>query len=191
MTFSKRALSSGIGLAAVISRLHVFPRAHDVITTKVTWSREISRLIYKRCASCHHEGGSAFSLTTYEQARPWAKAIKEEVMNAACRPGARSKASASFRDDQGLTQEQIELITDWVEGGAPEGDPALLPKDVPEFKPHCASGRSRKLIVDGIVTLKAHVTAERDPSGQCPGRQIPAGDRGAPRWQHRTALVAV
>ena len=54
--------------------------AHDVITTKVTWTREISRLMFKRCTSCHREGGSSFPLTTYQEARPWAKAIKEEAL---------------------------------------------------------------------------------------------------------------
>ena len=39
-------------------------------------------MMYKRCATCHREGGISrrFSLMTYEEARPWAKAIKEEVL---------------------------------------------------------------------------------------------------------------
>ena len=53
--------------------------AHDLITTKITWSREISRIFYRRCASCHYQGSEAFDLTTYEQARPWAEAIKQEI----------------------------------------------------------------------------------------------------------------
>ncbi len=63
-------------------------------STKLTWTRDISRIIYKRCASCHREGGSSFAFTTYEQARPWAKAIKDEVLIAACLPGTQLKASA-------------------------------------------------------------------------------------------------
>ena len=47
--------------------------AHEPITTKLTWTREISRVINKHCATCHHEGGRAMSLTTYEDARPWAE----------------------------------------------------------------------------------------------------------------------
>ena len=56
-------------------------RAHDVISTKLTWSREVSRIVYKRCISCHREGGSAFSLVKYDEARPWAKAIKQAVLS--------------------------------------------------------------------------------------------------------------
>lgn len=133
--------------------------AHDVISTKITWSREISRLVYKRCASCHHEGGSSFSLTTYEQARPWAKAIKEEVLERRMPPFGAVKGFGDLRDDQALTQEEIHLISDWVEGGAPEGDPALLPKD-PHFDAPITKSAKRgaELLVDGNQTLAHAMT---------------------------------
>jgi hypothetical protein len=96
--------------------------AHDVITTKITWNREISRIVYNRCASCHRPGGSAFSLMTYNEARPWAKAIQEEVLERRMPPWGAVKGFGEFRDDPALTPEQIEVIADWVEGGAPEGE---------------------------------------------------------------------
>jgi hypothetical protein len=101
--------------------------AHDVITTKITFSKEISRLFLHRCATCHKEGGTAFSLATWEQARPWAKAIKEEVLERRMPPWQAVKGFGDFKDDRGLTQEELELISDWVEGGAPEGEPKFLP----------------------------------------------------------------
>ena len=55
-------------------------QAHDIITTPITFDREISRILYDRCNRCHHPGGAAFSLMTYSDARPWAVAIKEEVL---------------------------------------------------------------------------------------------------------------
>jgi hypothetical protein len=136
-------------------------RAHDVITTKVTFSREISRLFNKSCVSCHHEGGSSFSLTTYEQARPWAKAIKEEVLERRMPPWGAVKGFGSFKNDQGLTQEQIELVSDWVEGGAPEGDPALLPKiSKPTTKQTGLQSTRAELPVNGSVTLKQPAVLE-------------------------------
>jgi hypothetical protein len=120
-------------LAAAGLACAVFTPAHDVITTPITFSREISRLFYERCVSCHREGGTAFSLAHYEEARPWAKAIKEEVLERRMPPWGAVKGFGDFRNDQGLTQEQIEVIADWVEGGAPEGDPKLLPA-VPELR---------------------------------------------------------
>jgi hypothetical protein len=106
--------------------------AHDIITTKLTWTREISRIVYAHCGSCHRTGGMAFSLMSYEEARPWAKAIQEEVLERRMPPWGAVKGFGDFRNDQALTQEQIELIAGWVEGGAPQGDPKDLPPQ-PEF----------------------------------------------------------
>ena len=147
-------------VAVLITGACISVCAHDIITTKITYSREISRLVYKKCASCHREGGSAFSLTTYEQARPWAKAIKEEVLERRMPPWGAVKGFGSFRDDQGLTQEELEIFSGWVEGGAPEGDRALLPK-LSEMlpSPTVAPSVSKELIIDGRLTLKQTVSA--------------------------------
>src|SRR5438105_11797568 len=84
--------------------------AHDVITTKITFDREIARIVYARCASCHRPGGTAFSLMTYDDARPWAKAIQEEVLERRMPPWGAVKGFGDFRNDQALTPEQIEVI---------------------------------------------------------------------------------
>lgn len=106
--------------------------AHDIITTPITWDREISRIVFSRCASCHHDGGQAFSLMTYADARPWAVAIKEEVLERRMPPWGAVKGFADFRNDQALTPEQLELIINWVGGGVPEGEAKNLPPD-PKF----------------------------------------------------------
>jgi len=143
---------------------------HDVITTPITFSREISRLFYSRCVECHRLGGSAFSLVTYDEARPWAKAIEEEVLERRMPPWGAVKGFGDFRDDRGLTQEQLELIAEWVEGGAPGGDPKYLPK-LPEFKPPVASrAPTGDIPVDGAATLEkavsvAGVRAKSVPDG--------------------------
>src|SRR5690349_19413632 len=105
-------------LSAIIAVLAVFSNiveSHDIITTKITWDREISRIVYDRCASCHHDGGESFSLMTYAAARPWAVAIKEETLSRRMPPWGAVKGFGDFRNDQGLTSEQLELITAWVE----------------------------------------------------------------------------
>jgi hypothetical protein len=115
------------GLAAMFVVGAVSAGAHDVITTKITYSKEISRLFVHRCATCHQPGGSSFSLMTWAEARPWAKAIKEEVLERRMPPWNAVKGFGEFKNDRGLTQEELELISDWVEGGAPEGNPKYLP----------------------------------------------------------------
>jgi hypothetical protein len=109
-------------------------RAHEPITTKLTWTQEISRVVYKRCASCHHEGGAAFSLMTYDEARPWAKAMREEVLERRMPPWGAVEGVGAFRENPSLTALEIEYIVGWVEGGAPEGDAVYLPAK-PLFQP--------------------------------------------------------
>ena len=133
-------------------------QAHEVITTRITWSREISRLVYKNCISCHRDGGSSFSLVTYEEARPWAKAIKEEVLARRMPPWNAVKGFGEFRDEKGLSQEQIQLVADWVEGGAPEGDKILAPKPPRTFDAPAKRAPGLTLRVTGSARLRASTT---------------------------------
>jgi hypothetical protein len=160
-----RARSIIVGLVAIC----VATPAHDVITTPLTFSREISRLIDNRCAECHRPGGRAFSLLTYQDARPWAAAIKEEVLERRMPPWGAVKGFGEFRDDRGLTQEQVGLIADWVEGGAPEGDPKLRPS-VPKFHGAGRMRTAKPLAISGAYTLRSPTTL----IGIRPGK-LPAG----------------
>jgi hypothetical protein len=100
----------------------------------ITWNREISRIVYARCASCHRPDGSSFSLMTYAEAQPRANEIKEAVLSRRMPPWGAIKGFGDFRNDESLTPEQIELITKWVDGGIRRGNnPRLLPKP-PSFE---------------------------------------------------------
>ena len=96
----RRALTTALLLVA----LALSGRAHDLSSTP-TWNREISRIVYARCASCHHPGGSAFSLMTYSDAQPHAIAIKEAVLSRRMPPWGAVKGFGNFRNDQGLMQD--------------------------------------------------------------------------------------
>lgn len=100
---------------------------HDAPTTKLTWTREISRLVTQRCVGCHQPGGVApFSLRTYAEARPWAVAIKEEVLQRKMPPWPAAKGFGLFANDISMPQEEINRLAEWAEGGAPEGEAAYL-----------------------------------------------------------------
>jgi hypothetical protein len=132
--------------------------AHDVITTKITWNREISRIVLDRCVSCHRPGGSAFSLSTYQDARPWAKAIQEEVLERRMPPWGAVKGFGEFRDDPALTPEQMEVIADWVEGGAPEGEDKDLPKNPKPAKREAVPALRNPLVINGETQLNQSFT---------------------------------
>jgi len=65
-----------------------------------------------------------FPLVTYKDARPWVVAIREEVLQRNMPPWGAIKGFGDFRNDQGLTPEEFELIVRWSEGGVPEGEAA-------------------------------------------------------------------
>ncbi len=133
--------------------------AHDAITTKLTWTQEISRLVYRHCAGCHQEGGTAFSLTTYNDARPWAKAIRDEVLGRRMPPWGPVKGVDEFHGDPSLSLPEIDMFVAWVEGGAPEGDLALLPSRLPGPLPASPAVVARKkLEVFGELTLPGSVS---------------------------------
>jgi mono/diheme cytochrome c family protein len=99
-------------------------RGHDLITTRVTWNAEVKRIVQARCVSCHSSGGRApMALTTYKESRPWARAIKEEVLTRRMPKWHAMRGYGSFSNDPSLSSFEIALIAAWVDGGAPEGPP--------------------------------------------------------------------
>jgi hypothetical protein len=109
--------------------------------------------VYDRCASCHREGGTAFSLMTYQDAQPRAVAIRDSVLSRRMPPWGAVKGFGSFRNDQGLTQEQVELISDWVEGGLRKGNNPNVRPAPPKFDTEPEEPSAHRLAVSGTVTL--------------------------------------
>jgi hypothetical protein len=143
-----------LGCSAVLS----FP--HDPITTKITWTQEISRIVYKHCAGCHGPGGKAMSLMSYEGARPWAKAIRDEVSSRRMPPWGAVAGIGDFAGDPSLSTPEIDMLVAWVEGGAPEGDPVYLPHQIPTAAPeqNFAAHYEKLLNVTSSLTLQRAAT---------------------------------
>ena len=66
---------------------------------------------------------------TYEEARPWARSIKERVVTRQMPPWHLDKSVGiqSFQNDMSLSDAQIATIAKWVDSGAPQGDPKDMP----------------------------------------------------------------
>jgi hypothetical protein len=95
--------------------------SHNPITTTVQFDREIVALFQNKCLQCHSDGKMAMSLATYADARPWAVAIKEEVLARRMPPWPAEAGYGAFSNDVGLTTREMDFLLSWVEGGAPEG----------------------------------------------------------------------
>lgn len=106
----------------------------------VTFSNQIVRLFQGNCQTCHRPGQVApFSLMDYESARPWAQAIKQATHTRYMPPWKPVPGYGEFKGERRLSDAQIAQIAQWVDAGAPEGDPADLPEPL-AFDPDWALG---------------------------------------------------
>ncbi|MDQ2978984.1 MAG: ascorbate-dependent monooxygenase [Acidobacteriota bacterium] len=98
---------------------------------KITFTREISRLLQAHCQTCHHDGGIApFPLVTYSDALFHGSLIAVNTRNRIMPPWHVDSACTEFQDDPSLAPSEIQAFSDWVDSGAPEGDPGDLPPPV-------------------------------------------------------------
>ena len=94
------------------------------------FSKDVAPIFQEKCEACHRPDSIApMSLVTYQQARPWAKAIRERVILRNMPPWHIDKTVGiqHFANDRSLTDQQIDTIVRWVDGGALQGDPKDLP----------------------------------------------------------------
>jgi len=98
-----------------------------------TFSKDVAPILFKSCVECHRPTAMApMSLMSYEDARPWARAIKQKVAARQMPPWGADPTVAKYSNDVSLTQAQIDTITAWVDAGSVEGDRRDLPK-APQF----------------------------------------------------------
>jgi hypothetical protein len=113
----------------------VFVIAASAVSAETpTFSKDIAPILQNKCQQCHQPNSIApMSLITYEETRPWARSIKQRVASRQMPPWHidPSVGVQKFKNDMSLTQQQIDTIVSWVDGGAPQGDP----KDLPAPKP--------------------------------------------------------
>jgi len=110
-----------------IGRVH-----HQQATGNVTYSNQISRILQARCVICHRAGEIApFALTGYEEASGWAETIRDVINDQRMPPWHANPHYGKFSNDARLTDEEKQLIFEWIKNGTPEGDRSQLP---PKFQ---------------------------------------------------------
>lgn len=99
--------------------------------SEVTYTKQISRIFQKHCENCHRPGEiGPFALQSYDEAAGWAEMIDEVVRDQRMPPWHASPDYGHWANDSRLSDEEKRIIHEWVEAGAPKGDP----KDLPEPK---------------------------------------------------------
>lgn len=100
---------------------------------QVTFTKEIAPILFKNCVECHRPGEIApMSLMTYQETRPWAKSIRERVVDRSMPPWSADPKYGHWANDPRLSQKEIDNIVAWVNAGAPKGDDKDLPP-APKF----------------------------------------------------------
>jgi len=126
---STRGWSWGFALAVVFfaTPLAAQQRQGDA---GVTFTKDVAPILQRSCVTCHRTGQIApMSLRTYEEARPWARAIKTRVAARSMPPWHIDKTVGiqEFKSDLSLPDKDIATIVAWVDAGAPRGNPADMP----------------------------------------------------------------
>src|SRR5580658_8928440 len=97
---------------------------------QVTFTKDVAPLLQNRCQVCHRPDTFApMSLLTYDEARPWAKSIKQKVVAREMPPWYIDKhvGIRNFKNDVSLSDQEIATLVKWADSGAPKGDPADMP----------------------------------------------------------------
>ena len=112
----------------VLAALLALPSAAAAADAPVTFTKDVAPILYKSCVECHRPTMFApMSLMTFEDARPWARAIKQRVTARTMPPWGADPAHGTFKNDPRLADRDIETIARWVDAGAPKGEDADLP----------------------------------------------------------------
>ncbi len=89
-----------------------------------TFTKDVAPILYENCVACHRPNHLApMPLITYQDARPWARAVKSKVVAREMPPWGADSSVRAYKNDTSLSQDEIATIAAWVDGGAPEATP--------------------------------------------------------------------
>jgi len=120
-------------------RLKLFPYISALASTLAmpafaespTFTRDVLPILQEHCQTCHRpQQIGPMSLQTYEETRPWAKAIRTSVSTKIMPPFHANSPLGTFDNDTRITPEQIATVKKWVDAGAPRGNPADAPPPI-------------------------------------------------------------
>jgi len=115
-----------------------FPAVSEVTAQDApTFSEDVAPILFDNCVRCHQPDGiGPMPLMSYEQARTYARRIRQKVSDREMPPWHLDKTVGiqEYKNDISLSDQQIETIVRWVDAGAPQGDPSRTPPlpDLPD-----------------------------------------------------------
>jgi hypothetical protein len=158
-----------IAIAIVLSAgLTFISRSAASVGKTVTFNKDVAPILFKSCVECHRPGEAApFSVLSYKDARPWAKSIREQVVSRQMPPWHADPHVGSWANDRRLSQTEIDMIADWVDGGAQEGEAKDLPP-APQFVEGWRIGKP-----DMVLTMPNEFTLDASGPDEYQNFEIP------------------
>jgi mono/diheme cytochrome c family protein len=130
-----------------------------------TYAKDVAPILFRRCVECHRAGDPApMPLIAFKEVRPWAKAIREKVLERSMPPWLADAAYGHFSNDRRLSRKEIDTIVAWVDAGALPGEDRDLPP-TPKFEEGWTIGKP-----DVVVSLPDEVAVPAE--GVVPYRYI-------------------
>jgi len=120
----------GIVLALSLAATSLMGAPAETPTGKgpFTFHRDVEPIMQARCQGCHRPGEAApMSFLSYDEVRPWAKAIRQAVLQKKMPPWFAEASDNRFRNDHRLSEREISTLVAWADQGAPQGDSADAP----------------------------------------------------------------
>ena len=135
-----RAAVPALGFLLVLAHVVSSPvvaqqagKAADAPAAGPTFTKDVAPILQKNCQNCHQSGAiGPMSLATYEEVRPWARAIKQRVLAGEMPPYRydRHVGIQQLKYDLRLSEAEMRTIALWVDNGTPRGNPADMPPPV-------------------------------------------------------------
>ena len=127
--FVGRIVIGAVGAMGLLA----LPATLSAQTAVPTFTKDVAPIFQNKCESCHRPDSIApMSLQTYQEARPWARSIRDRVAARNMPPWHIDPGVGiqHYQNDRSLTQKEIDTIVKWAGNGAPQGDPKDMPAPV-------------------------------------------------------------
>jgi hypothetical protein len=152
-----RILKIGTMTAALCAVFAMGVSASGPAKPTAVFTKDVAPILLKRCVECHRSGEIApMSLLSYQEVRPWAKSIRQRVVDRSMPPWAADPHYGKFSNDPSLSQNEIDTIVSWVDAGAPKGDDKDLPP-TPKFVEGWTIGKP-----DVVLTMQEEYSVPAD-----------------------------
>ena len=123
-----RAIRAAAAVAIMLAPGAAERAVAGAVEATPTFTRDVAPILFDNCVSCHRPNHLApMSLMTYDDVRPWARAVKSKVATREMPPWGAAPGLRTYKNDPSLSEADIATIAAWVDGGAPRGNDADLP----------------------------------------------------------------